>query len=223
MPPLTSTHGPLLLKLLARERNSDNLRCRPGPSQIAGRRLSQPLHIVIVLAWVRRLVVEPLEQTIDSKGQSRARERTDPVNPVVAGKRGEEGRAKCSGRIQRGAREADAGQVSEKDGGADADGGEKRRSMLLNGQEVNGENELGGKERLQQDALQDAGLGAQFVCDEQRAGQETGHHARRRNSRRQLGRDDGEGPEGRDGADEDEAQRDLGESAKEWSVFRVCI
>ena len=169
------------------------------------------LDVVRVLPRVNVLVIEPGEQLVNRKRQRGAQHRSHPEDPVVTREpaAADDVRAEGAGGVDGGAGEAGARDVGDEGREADAQGREEGGPVLLDGQEVDGQDELRRQEDLEEEALRRRGAVAQAVVDAQAAGEERLDHGRGAYRRDHLRQDDGERAEGLDHARQQESQGDL--------------
>lgn len=175
-----------------------------------GHRSVRPLDIFSVLARVGSPVLEPLEQAVHSPGEESTHEGSQPVDPVVADEAGNHGRAEGTSRVDGGAGVIGPAHVRHEDGDADANGGQEGGTVLLDGEEVDGQDELRSEEHLEEETTDDADVAGQGVSHEQRAGDKTMGDGGSRNACHDLGRDDHESTERLDSTDEKEAESNSG-------------
>ena len=109
------------------------------------------LHIELpvrrVLARIRLLVVEELDEVIVARGQQRTKGGPDPVDPMIALEvrrhyAGPEG----AGRVERGSGVVDAGNLGYEKRETDADGRDEGVFGFLRGEHEDGEDEEGAEE-----------------------------------------------------------------------------
>lgn len=155
--------------------------------------------VVVVLARVGALVLEPLEDLVDGKGEEGAHQWADPVDVVVADEALDAGGAEGSRRVDGSAGVVDADDVGDEDGDANANGREVRGLVLLHGEEVHRQHELRGEEHFQEDALDLGGSVAERVGHGERSREQPVHDGGGGDGRNKLGRDDEDASEGLDG------------------------
>ena len=171
------------------------------------------LEVIVVLAWVGSLVLEPLEDLVASKGQERTHEGTEPVDPVVADKIArDDGRTKRTGRVDRGAGPVGGADVCDEDGDTNANWGQVGAAVLLNGQEVHSQHQLSSEEHLHKDTLGLAGAISECVGNEKRAWGQAIRNGRSCNSGDELCGDDQEAIEWLNSTDEQQTDSHLKKS-----------
>lgn len=126
---------------------------------------------VVILARIGIVILQPLENGVDGKGEKGAQQWPDPVDPLVAREVGDDSRAKRSGWVDASSGEVCAANVGDEDGEANAQGCQERGSVLLNGEEVDGDDELRCEEHFDEEAAGDAGAGSKLVGYKQRTGE----------------------------------------------------
>jgi hypothetical protein len=131
-----------------------------------------PLEIIVVLSWVGSLILEHLEDLVTAESQERTHKGPDVVDPVVTVEASDDRRTERSSRVDGCARPVSCTDVGNKDRDANADGGKMSAAMLLDGKEVDGQNELGSEEHLDKDTLSNTRPVAESIGDEKRAGKE---------------------------------------------------
>lgn len=122
---------------------------------------------------------------------------------------GDDGRAERPHGIYRSARQRDAHHVAHEDGEADAQGRDVGGAVLLDGEEVDDEDELRREEDLEEETLRHAHAGAQSVGDKEWAGNEAVGQAGRGYAGYDLYDEDDDKAEGGYGSDETEGEGDL--------------
>lgn len=166
-------------------------------------------NIIRVLARVRRLVLQPLEDTVHPKRQSGTHKRTQPEDPMDAHKPRDDGWAERSSRVDGGARVVCTSNVCQEGRDTNTNGRQVRGAMFLHGEEIYGDDELGGEEHLEEETLGCAGAVAELVGDAEGTGEEAVCHGGGGNGGDELGWEDEQGTNRFDGADEDQAECDL--------------
>lgn len=159
---------------------------------------------VIVLSGVRRLVLEPLEHGVDQERQNCTGEGADPVDPVVVDKAGDDGRPEGASRVDRCSGPVCGGDVRDEHRDADADGGQESRAMLFDGEEVHRQDQLGGEQHLDEEALGDGGAVAKRVVDQEGPREDAVDDGGGSDAGCELGGDNAEPCEGLHGIDEQE-------------------
>ncbi|KAI3492889.1 hypothetical protein L1887_42493 [Cichorium endivia] len=147
--------------------------------------LEHLLALVGILTDVGRLVLEVLEQLVESGGDNGGRVGCDPVDPVVAleGAQHHIG-AERTRRVERATRVVGAQKLSDEQGQTDTHGCEERSAVLLCSQQEDDEDELCGEEEFKPEALRDGGTvgergpgvegAGKDALDESRGGDSTG-------------------------------------------------
>lgn len=108
------------------------------------------------------LILEHLNKPIEHPGDNGTEKRPHPIDPVLGIERGgDDTGPKAAGRVEGAAGELDADELGDEEGEADPDGGDKGGAVLLGREHVDGEDELGGEDGLDKDALCDIGPPAQ--------------------------------------------------------------
>ncbi|KAI6769500.1 hypothetical protein HG530_004129 [Fusarium avenaceum] len=160
---------------------------------------------------------QPCVQLRSAEGKERAHEGSDVVDPVVAVEASDDGRTERSGRVDGCARPVGCTDVGNEDRDADADGGKMGAAMLLDGKEVDSQDELRCEEHLDKDTLGDACAIAESIGDKERAGDESFRDTRSGNGGNQLCRNDGNGIERWHGTDKNQTESHL-EKSKRISI-----
>lgn len=130
--------------------------------------LKRHLNICGILAGVGGIILKPLERAVQGKGEKRAHQRTNPVDPVVARELGNYSRTERSSGVDASARVVGQGNVGNEDGQTNGNWGQEGRAVLLNGEEVHGQDKLGCQEHLQEDTLDLARSVAKGIVDGKR-------------------------------------------------------
>lgn len=172
------------------------------------RRVNSLLHIV-VLSRIGSLVLKPLEQGVNQEGQEGTCKGANPVDPVVVYKTDNDSRTERPRRVDRSAGPIGSRDVRNEDRDTDANGRKERRAMLLDGEEVDRQDELRGQEHLDEEALGYSGTAAQSVGDAERAGEDSVYHGSGSDASEQLGGYDAETSKWLNCSDENETEGDL--------------
>lgn len=165
--------------------------------------------VVVILAGIGSVILQPLENGVDGKGEKRAQEGPNPVDPLVTREVGDDGRAKRSRWVDASSGEVCAADVGDEDGEANAQGRQERGSVLFHGKEVDGDDELRCEEHFDKEAAGDAGAGSKLVGYKQRTGQQGISDCCGSNSGDDLSGKDKETTHRLDCADKNEAECDL--------------
>lgn len=157
------------------------------------------------------LVLKRLNEAVKRPRNKGPQERPQPVNPMLGIKRRRDHTgAKAARRIQRSARELDAHQLSNEERQADAHGRDEGGAVLLGREHVDGEDQLGRQDGLNEDALGDGGAAAQCGAHVEVLGEEEAHEHRGKHPADHLRDEEADGAGDRDGADEEHGQSDGG-------------
>lgn len=135
-------------------------------------RPSRLFDVVGILTRIGDLVLEHLDEFVEQHRREGTAAGTDPVDPVflVEGV-GDDAGAQAAGRVQTAARVVDADEFGDKEGQADADGGDEGGLVLLLSQHEDSEDELGGQHELDEDALHERRVAGEGGAHVERGGE----------------------------------------------------
>ena len=130
--------------------------------RVLGRLEQGSLVVVKVLSWINSLVLHHLHNSVHSKSQKRAHERTKPVYVMISWPVScDYARSETSGRIQASAGKEHANHFSYKERKANADWCQVCCFVLLGSEHEDREDEKCGKKHLEKNTLCDRSSGSQ--------------------------------------------------------------
>ncbi|KAI6761361.1 hypothetical protein HG531_001914 [Fusarium graminearum] len=134
--------------------------------------VARPVKIIVILSRVGSLILEHLKDLVAAESQERTHKGPDVVDPVVTVEARDDRRTEGSGRVDGCARPVGRTDVGDEDGDTNADGGKMGAAVLLDGEEVDCQDELRSEEHLDEDTLSNACPVAESIGDEKLAGKE---------------------------------------------------
>lgn len=165
--------------------------------------------ILVILARVRSLVVEELEQVVETNGEDGSENRSDPVDPVVVGERlSNNAGTKRSGRVNTGSSGPDSDKMSNEERHSDGEGSHEGSSVLLNSEEENGQTELSSAEHLNPETSSSGDAITKGVDERDGAGGKSISDTSSGHTGEELGNGEAESSDGRHSADEGKSEGD---------------
>lgn len=134
--------------------------------------VARPVKIIVILSRVGSLILEHLKDLVAAESQERTHKGPDVVDPVVTVEARDDRRTEGSSRVDGCARPVGRTDVGDEDGDTNADGGKMGAAVLLDGEEVDCQDELRSEEHLDEDTLSNACPVAESIGDEKLAGKE---------------------------------------------------
>lgn len=148
---------------------------------------------------------------VETDGEQRAQNGADPVDPVVVGEGlADNAGAQRSSGVDSGAGGEDSDQMADEERHSNGEGGHEGGSVLLHGQEQNGQTQLGGAEHLDPESSGSRHAVTQGVDERDGSGGQGVSDTSSGHSSEQLGDGEAESSHGRDSTDKSESQSDTG-------------